>query len=70
MLAHYVVEQLEDTEAKVQLPTASAYGVYLPSRLHCRWLNSGFCVLPLIERMFCLRVGQLAKPISRGPSKL
>jgi hypothetical protein len=33
LLAYYVVGQLEENGAKVQLPTASAYGVYLPSRL-------------------------------------
>ena len=40
--------------AKVQLPMASTYGVYLPSQLESRWLNLGLYVLPLMERMFVL----------------
>jgi hypothetical protein len=43
--------------------------VYLPSRSRCRWLNSGIC-LPLIERMFCLRVGQIGKAHLAGTEQI
>jgi hypothetical protein len=69
LLAYYVVEQSEEIDAMVQLPTASAYRVYLPSQLRCRWLNSGIC-LPLIERMFCLRVGQIGKAHLAGTEQI
>ena len=65
MLAYYVVGQLEENGAKVQLPTASAYGVYLPSRLHCRWLNSGFYVYLSSRGCFAYELGNWQSP-SRG----
>ena len=65
MLAYYVVERLEKDGAKVQLPTASTYGVYLPSRLHCRWLNSGLYVYLSSRGCFAYELGNWQSP-SRG----
>jgi hypothetical protein len=56
LLAYYVVEQLEDG-AKVQLPTASAYRVYLPSQLGCQWLNSGLYVYLSSRGCFAYELG-------------
>ena len=61
MLAYYVVEE----NTKVQLPKASAKGVYLPSRQDVDGLNSGSMFYLSSRGCLVYELGHLQSP-SRG----